>query len=62
MFKTALLEIGVEELPPAFVREALIQLKEKGEELFASASLEYEKIVVFGSSRRLVFQSRKGSS
>lgn len=59
MFKTALLEIGVEELPSAFVQEALIQIKEKGRELFASASLEYEKIVVFGSSRRLIFRAEK---
>jgi len=54
--KTALLEIGVEDLPPSFVGEAFRQLKEKGEELFASAYLDYERINTFGSSQRLVFQ------
>ncbi len=56
MPKTALLEIGVEDLPPSFVGEALRQLKEKGEELFTSAYLDYERINTFGSSQRLVFQ------
>ena len=56
MAETALLEIGVEDLPPSFVCEALQQLKEKGEELFASAYLDYERIDTFGSSQRLVFQ------
>jgi glycyl-tRNA synthetase beta chain len=54
--KTALLEIGVEDLPPSFVGEALQQLKEKGEELFASVYLDYERIDTFGSSQRLVFK------
>jgi len=54
--ETALLEIGVEDLPPSFVCEALQQLKEKEEELFASAYLDYERIDTFGSSQRLVCQ------
>ncbi len=56
MPKTALLEIGVEDLPPSFVGEARGQLKEKGEELFTSAYLDHEGINTFGSSQRLVFQ------
>ncbi|GAH12664.1 unnamed protein product, partial [marine sediment metagenome] len=56
MAETALLEIRVEDLPPSFVCEALQQLKEKGEELFASAYLNYERIDTFGSSQRLVCQ------
>ncbi|MFQ5835335.1 MAG: glycine--tRNA ligase subunit beta [bacterium] len=56
MPKTALLEIGVEDLPLSFVCEALGQLKEKGQELFASAYLDYERIDTFGSSQRLAFQ------
>ncbi|GAH47702.1 unnamed protein product, partial [marine sediment metagenome] len=39
MFKTALLEIKVEELPSSLVEEALTQLEEKGKELFASSNL-----------------------
>ncbi|GAI43504.1 unnamed protein product, partial [marine sediment metagenome] len=56
MAETALLEIGVEDLPPSFVCEALQQLKEEGKELFASAYLDYERIDTFGSSQRLVCQ------
>ena len=59
MFKTALLEIKVEELPSSLVEEALTQLKEKGEELFTSSNLDYEKITVFGSCRRLILQAEK---
>lgn len=51
---TALLEIGVEELPPSAVHEALTQLEEKGKKLFASRFLDYEKITSLGSSQRLV--------
>jgi len=61
MFKTALLEIKVEELPSSLVEEALTQLKEKGEELFASSNLDYEKITVSGSCRRLILQAEKVS-
>jgi len=61
MFKTALLEIKVEELPSSLVEEALTQLKEKGEELFASSNLDYEKITVFGSCRRLILQAERVS-
>ncbi len=52
---TTLLEIGVEELPPSAVQEALTQLKEKGKELLTSAYLDYEKITSLGSSQRLIF-------
>lgn len=61
MSKTALLEIGVEEFPSSLVEEALTQLKEKGEELFASSNLDYEKITVSGSCRRLILQTEKVS-
>ena len=61
MFKTALLEIKVEEFPSSLVEEALTQLKEKGEELFASSNLDYEKITVSGSCRRLILQAEKVS-
>ncbi|MEA3485241.1 MAG: glycine--tRNA ligase subunit beta, partial [Candidatus Aerophobetes bacterium] len=56
MSKTALLEIGVEELPSASVQDALTQLKEKGEELFNSFRLDYKRIISFGSSHRLILQ------
>ncbi len=61
MFKTALLEIKVEELPSSLVEEALTQLREKGEELFTSSNLDYEKITVSGSCRRLILQAEKVS-
>lgn len=61
MSKTALLEIKVEELPSSLVEEALTQLKEKGKELFASSNLDYEKITVSGSCRRLILQAEKVS-
>lgn len=61
MFKTVLLEIKVEELPSSLVEEALTQLKEKGKELFASSNLDYEKITVSGSCRRLILQAAKVS-
>jgi len=54
MPKTALLEIGVEELPSASVQEVLTQLKEKGEELFNLFRLDYKRITTSGSSRRLI--------
>ncbi len=61
MFKTALLEIKVEELPSSLVEEALTQLKEKGGRLFASSYLDYGKITVSGSCRRLILQAEKVS-
>ena len=61
MSKTALLEIRVEEFPSPLVEEALTQLKEKGEGLFASSNLNYERITVFGGCRRLVLQAEKVS-
>jgi len=59
MSKTALLEIGVEELPPTLVQEALKQLERKGKELFVSRYLDYKKIITSGSSRRLIFLAEK---
>lgn len=61
MSKTALLEIKVEEIPSSLVEEALTQLKEKGEKLFASSNLDYEKITVSGSCRRLILQAERVS-
>jgi len=52
--KTALLEIGVEELPPQLVEEALCELREKGEETLTTLHINYKKILTFGSSRRLI--------
>lgn len=54
--KTALLEIGVEELPPQLVEKALCELKEKGEETLTALHIDYKKILTFGSSRRLILR------
>ncbi|RLE14213.1 glycine--tRNA ligase subunit beta [Candidatus Aerophobetes bacterium] len=51
---TVLLELGVEDLPPLMVKDALSQLKEKSRLLFEKHSISYGKIATRGSSRRLV--------
>lgn len=53
-FNQALLEIGVEELPPHAVERALDEIKEKGEEILTTLRIDYEKIITWGSSRRLI--------
>jgi len=59
MHKRLLLEIGVEELPSLLVRGTLAQLKQNGERLFTSSQLDYEEILTFGSSRRLILWVEK---
>jgi len=50
-----LLEIGVEELPPADVESALAQMREKLPEWLDSLRLEHGDILVEGTPRRLTF-------
>ncbi|MEA1964563.1 MAG: glycine--tRNA ligase subunit beta [Candidatus Aerophobetes bacterium] len=59
MHRRLLLEIGIEELPPLLVKGILAQLKENSERLFVSSRLDYERILTFGSSRRLVLWVEK---
>lgn len=54
MERSALLEVGVEDFPPSFVKLALIQFKEKGKELFLRYRLKFKSLQVGGSSRRLI--------
>lgn len=51
----SVLEIGVEDLPSQMVKSALKQLHQKGEAYLKEQRLEYKKVDVWGSSRRLVF-------
>ncbi|MCX7993595.1 MAG: glycine--tRNA ligase subunit beta [Fimbriimonadales bacterium] len=51
---TLLLEIGCEEIPAAFMRDALAQLKEKLEALLRESRLEHGAIRIFGTPRRLI--------
>jgi glycyl-tRNA synthetase len=48
------LEIGTEELPAADLDNALAQLREKVPQLFADLRLEYDKVRILGTPRRLV--------
>jgi glycyl-tRNA synthetase beta chain len=48
-----LLEIGTEELPSAFLPQALQDLAILGQRLFAECRLEYEALRTVGTSRRL---------
>ncbi|MCD6473060.1 glycine--tRNA ligase subunit beta [Candidatus Aerophobetes bacterium] len=59
MHKTLLLEIGVEELPPLLVKGILTELKENAKKLFISSRLDYERVLTFGSSRRLILWVEK---
>jgi glycyl-tRNA synthetase beta chain len=51
---TFLLEIGTEELPADFVRQALDQLRERVPHDLAEARLSHGSISIFGTPRRLV--------
>ncbi|MGI6097335.1 MAG: glycine--tRNA ligase subunit beta [Dethiobacteria bacterium] len=54
MTRELLLEIGTEEIPSRFLPSALKQLSTVGGEAFQDARLEYQKITVFATPRRLV--------
>ncbi|MEQ8236031.1 MAG: glycine--tRNA ligase subunit beta, partial [Syntrophomonadaceae bacterium] len=49
-----LLEIGVEEMPSAFMGQALKDLKEVAGNKLNSQRIEYSQIATFGTPRRLV--------
>ncbi len=53
MSKSYLLEIGVEEIPARYVKDALKQIEEKFSSLFEDERLNFEKIVVYSTPRRL---------
>lgn len=48
-----LLEIGVEELPSRFVGMAIEQLKDKAEKLLNEYKIDFEKMYVYATPRRL---------
>ncbi|MBX3053760.1 MAG: glycine--tRNA ligase subunit beta [Caldilineaceae bacterium] len=52
--QSLLLEIGSEELPPKDVTDGIAQIQVKLGELLAGANLDYEKLAVTGTTRRLV--------
>ncbi len=54
-----LLEIGVEELPPHEVPNAITQLREKVPAVLDEARLRYEEVYVTGAPRRIVVIVRK---
>jgi len=49
-----LLEIGTEEIPARFLKEAVLQLKEKAEEIFSRERLDFSSAQSFATPRRLV--------
>lgn len=53
MAKDLLLEIGVEEIPSAYMAEALANLKENAVLKLSQARLNYQSINCFGTARRL---------
>lgn len=53
MAKDLLLEIGVEEIPSAYMTEALANLKENAVLKLSQARLNYQSINCFGTARRL---------
>ncbi|MBC7189160.1 glycine--tRNA ligase subunit beta, partial [Candidatus Aerophobetes bacterium] len=53
MRQVAVLEIGVEDLPPQMVKDALLQLEEKSKLLLKEEKITFEKITSFGSSQRI---------
>ncbi|MDO5715395.1 MAG: glycine--tRNA ligase subunit beta [Tissierellia bacterium] len=48
-----LLEIGVEELPSRFVEMAIEQLKDKGTKMLEELNIDYDRIKVYATPRRL---------
>lgn len=53
MSKKYLLEIGVEEIPARYVNSALKQLNEGFDMVFKKENINYEKIDVYSTPRRL---------
>ncbi len=51
--KPLLFELGVEELPPSYVRPAFKELKQKFEDFFKKNRIEYSGIKAFGTPRRI---------
>ena len=56
LMRDAVLEIGVEELPARFMRQALADAREDMTEALASARLESAKVRVYGTPRRIIVQ------
>lgn len=56
LMRDAVLEIGVEELPARFMRQALADAREYMTEALASARLESSKVRVYGTPRRIIVQ------
>ncbi|HWQ75521.1 MAG TPA: glycine--tRNA ligase subunit beta [Syntrophomonas sp.] len=54
MKRDLLLEIGVEEMPSAFMTDTLAQLKALGEEKFTAARIGFAQVESMGTPRRLV--------
>ncbi len=51
--KPLLFELGVEELPPSYVKPAFRELKQRFEDFFKRNRIEYSGIRAFGSPRRI---------
>ncbi|HNU94298.1 MAG TPA: glycine--tRNA ligase subunit beta [Bacillota bacterium] len=56
LMRDAVLEIGVEELPARFMRQALADAREYITEALASARLESSEVRVYGTPRRIIVQ------
>ncbi len=56
MSQPVLFEIGVEELPARFIKDAEQQLKEKTTTWFTDLRIPYEAISVFSTPRRLAIR------
>ncbi|MBI4651990.1 glycine--tRNA ligase subunit beta [Candidatus Desantisbacteria bacterium] len=54
MTSDLLFEIGTEEIPARFVSTGLKQLKENAEKIFLQEALSYQKLLTFGTPRRLI--------
>ncbi|MGI6130404.1 MAG: glycine--tRNA ligase subunit beta [Bacillota bacterium] len=59
LVKDAVLEIGVEELPARFMRQALADAREYIIEALATARLEASEVRVYGTPRRIIVQLRQ---
>lgn len=53
MSKSVLLEIGLEEVPARFMRDAVAQLEQKTKQWLNDARLDYERVVTYATPRRL---------
>ncbi len=53
MNNTYLLEIGIEEIPARYVKDTLIQLEERFSKLFEEENINFDKIEVYSTPRRL---------